>query len=104
MNPLDRIAHARVDEAVREGLFDDLALAGQPLPPDDATGVPQELRAAYRMLHGSGHLPEEMRLKKELLTLRDLLAAATDDAERDELERRLAAQTLRFEVLMERRR
>lgn len=103
MDLFQHIAEARIQEAVDAGFFDDLALAGQPLPGEDLCGVPAELRMAYRVLRNAGMLPEEMELKRELVHLRDLLAACTDEAEGQRLQRRITARSLRYQILMERR-
>ena len=73
MNPLDRLAEARIEEALREGAFEGVPGAGQPLPLDDLGGVPDDVRAGYLLLKGAGYLPPEMELKRETLRL-DLLA------------------------------
>jgi len=103
MNPLDRLAEARIEEALREGAFDGVPGAGQPLRLDDLTGVPEDVRGGYLLLKGAGYLPEEMELKRETLRLQDLLDACGDDGARAELRRRRDAARLRFELLMERR-
>lgn len=103
MNPLDRIAEERLKRAVEEGVFEDVAGMGAPLELEDLSRVPEDLRAVYLLLKGSGHLPEEMSLKMEILSLGDLIRACTDDGEARRLRERRSALTLRFSMLMERR-
>jgi Domain of unknown function (DUF1992) len=103
MNPLDRLAEARIEEALREGAFEGVPGAGQPLRLDDLTGVPDDVRGGYLLLKGAGCLPPEMELKRETLRLQDLLDACQDEGGRAELRRRRGAALLRFELLMERR-
>ena len=43
-------AEQRILEAQTQGVFDDLPGAGAPLKLDDDAMVPEELRAAYRIL------------------------------------------------------
>jgi hypothetical protein len=45
MNPLHRLAERKIEEAVREGLFDNLPGRGRPLVLEDLSRVPPELRA-----------------------------------------------------------
>jgi hypothetical protein len=104
MNPLDRTAEARIAEALERGELDDLPGAGRPLPPDDAEHLPDELRPAYRLLASSGALPEELELRKRIGSLSELVRCATEEHEERELRGRLTAATLRYELLMERRR
>lgn len=103
MNPLDRIAEARLQEAVERGELDDNPLAGRPLPLEDDSAVAPELRAAYRILKNAGYVPEEVELRKSALRLGDLIAACEDDGERRELQRRRTAELLKLELLLERR-
>ena len=103
MDPLHRIAETKMREAIENGAFDNLALKGKPLVLPDLSRVPQELRAGYSVLKSAGYLPEEMELKKEILTLQDLLDACRNDGEARVLRTRLSAKTLRFQLLMEKR-
>lgn len=90
MNFLDSLAETHIRSAAERGVFDDLPGAGRPLPEDDARKVPPELRAGYRLLKNSGHLPPEVEQAREIRELRDLLAVAdSDSAEADRATRRL---------------
>lgn len=103
MDAFDRLAESRIEEALREGLFDGVPGAGEPLRLDDLSGVPDDLRGAYLLLRGAGALPEELLLRREGLRLQALLDACRDEQGRAELRRRRDAALLRFELLMERR-
>ena len=103
MNPLDRIAEERLEEAIREGVFDDLPGHGKPLELEDLSKVPDDLRAGYMLLKGSGYLPIEMELKKEILTLDDLLRSCRDQEEITRLRKKRSLLALRFAMLMEKR-
>jgi hypothetical protein len=87
---LDQIAEARIQEAVERGEFDKLPGAGQPLRLDDDGHVPQELRAAYRLLKNAGFVPPEVELRREISKAEDLLACAQDAGERGRAARRLS--------------
>lgn len=104
MNPLDRIAEARITEAIEKGVFDDLPGRGKPLALEDLSRLQPELRAGYLLLADTAYLPEEMELEKGLLRLDDLIAACADDEEAAQLDERRTKLALRFEILMERRR
>jgi hypothetical protein len=103
MDFLRRLAEEKIQEAIRKGEFDNLPGAGKPLPPDDLEHVPEELRMSYKLLKNAGFLPEEMQLRKEMLTLSDLLAACRDDTERTKLQKELSLKKLRYETLMSQR-
>lgn len=50
----DLIAERKIAEAFARGEFDDLPGAGRSLELDDDTLVPEDLRAAYRILKNAG--------------------------------------------------
>lgn len=101
---LERLIEQRIEEARRDGQFDDLPGAGKPLDLGGDEGVPAELRAAYRMLRTSGCLPREMEVKKELEARRAELEAAVDPAEVERLTRRVSELALQLSLLLERHR
>jgi len=98
------IVEARIRDAIARGDFDDLAGKGQPLSLEDLSAVPEDLRAGYLLLKNAGVLPEEMQIRKEMVTLEALLDACADPRERTRLRRDLNWKMIRFQVLMERRR
>jgi hypothetical protein len=91
------IAEQKLAEAAREGAFDHLPGAGKPLPADDAALVPEELRAAYRILKNAGFVPPEVEARREAAALRRLMGQTTDDAER----RRAAVRLALIEAALE---
>ena len=99
MNWIASVADEKIREAQLRGDFDNLPGKGKPLPPDDAAFVPDDLRGAFKMLKNAGLLPEEMQLRKDMLTLSDLLAVCRDEPERKRLQSELSAKKLRFRAL-----
>lgn len=97
------IAEEKIAEAIREGAFDNLPGFGKPLELEDDSRVPEDLRAAYRLLKNAGMLPEEMQLRKELVTLERLIAACRDEGERNRLKAEWSAKHLRYRMLAESR-
>lgn len=97
MSLLDQLADAHIEAAADRGAFDDLPGAGKPLPPDDARGVPPELRAGYRLLKNAGYLPPELEAQRELRHVEDLLAEAVPESSQAQtLQRRLRWIELRL--------
>lgn len=90
MSLLDDLAERHIRDAVERGEFDDLPGRGKPLRLDDDSMVPPELRAAYRLLKNSGHLPPELELSREIRSVEDLLRASTSADERSRAHRRLS--------------
>ena len=95
------IANEKIREAQLRGEFDNLPGAGKPLPEDELRGVPEELRIGFKLLKDAGMLPEEMQLRKDMVTLGDLLLACRDEEEKVKLLSQLNAKKLRYRVLME---
>jgi hypothetical protein len=99
MDFLERIAEEKIREAIERGEFDDLPHAGKPLPLEPAGFVPEDLRLAYKLLKDAGFLPPELELRKEILSLKELLSTVDDDEERRKLGRRINDLVLRLNLL-----
>lgn len=82
MDFAQRLSEERIKKAMDNGAFEGLSGFGKPLPKDDAAHVPEELRMGYRMLKNAGFAGEETALKKELMTVKDLLHSSIDGEER----------------------
>ncbi len=104
MDIITIIAEGKIQEAMREGEFDNLPGRGKPLRLEDLSHVPEDLRAAYTILKNNGILPEEIQLKKDIVTLQELINCCYEEEEKQVLKRKLNEKVLRFEMLMEKRR
>ena len=89
MDFFERIAENRIQEAIEAGVFDDLRGKGQPLRLEDESHIPPELRMAYKILKNADCLPPELEVRKEIVTLQDLVAGLEDEAEKLKQMRRL---------------
>ena len=98
-----RIAEEKIREAMKNGEFDNLPGFGKPLEIEDLSRIPEELRLGYLLLKNAGYVGEEAELRKELLTLEDLLRCCEDDEEKRELEKKWTEKQLRFAELMKKR-
>jgi hypothetical protein len=84
---LRRIADRRIEEAMREGKFDNLAGAGKPLNLDP---MPAEENARMtwwmlRILHKNDFTPDEVRLRKSIEKLKEQLGVLQDVRKLDAL-------------------
>lgn len=86
---IDQLAEQKIAEARTNGEFDNLPGQGAPLQLDDDSMVPEELRAAWRLLKNSGFLPPEISLRREIATLDDMLAAAVSSEQQERLGKRM---------------
>ncbi|MEH6905945.1 DnaJ family domain-containing protein [Neobacillus drentensis] len=105
MDLFSRIVEDKIKEAIKNGEFDNLPGMGKPLNlKDDLPGMSAEMKMGYRMLKNAGYISDQVELRKELVTLNDLISAATDDKEIERLSEKLTCKQLQFEKVMEQRR
>ena len=99
---LEIIAEERIREAMARGEFANLPGSGKPLHLEDDVMIPEDLRVAYKILKNAGCIPPELELRKEILTLRDLLRTIEDDdAKRDKI-RELNYKLLKLGIMRRR--
>lgn len=95
---LDQWAERHINDAQRNGEFDNLPGQGEPLVLDDNSAVPEALRSGYRLLKNAGCLPPELEQRKQAVELSDLLKSIRREDERyQELSRRLALIELKLQ-------
>ena len=105
MDFLTRLAEDKILAAIERGELDNLPSAGKPLVFDTNPFVPEDLRLAYKVLKDAGYLPPEMELRREIVTLKSLLAAATDgdgDEEQARLVKEINRRVLRLNLMLKR--
>lgn len=94
----DQWAERHILDAMAKGEFDNLPGAGSPLVLDDDSGVPQELRVAYRILKNAGYVPAEIQDRKEAVDLQLLLKQVSENsADYIQAEKRLKVLRLRLQ-------
>lgn len=103
MSIIGILAEEKIQKALREGTFDDLPGKGEPQKFEDLSAVPEDLRVSYKVLKNAGYLPEELQIRKDLVTLNDLIRCCTDEEERIRLTGQLKAKKLQFNRLIEKR-
>ena len=86
---LEALAERHIGEAQARGELAGLPGEGRPLPDEDNALVPEELRAAYRLLKNAGLAPAELAPLTEIRDVEKLLQQARDDDERLRLLTRL---------------
>jgi hypothetical protein len=74
------LAEARIEQAIAQGMLDNLPGAGQPLVLADDRLVPEGLRVAYRILMNARCVPPEVEARREVAALVASLATLDDDA------------------------
>jgi len=94
----DLIAERKIAEALARGELDNLPGEGRPLELDDDALIPEELRAAYRILKNAGFVPPEVQALNDIATLeRFVNQQEVDAAARAKAVRKLSLLRTRIE-------
>ena len=99
---LEKIAEKKIREAIERGEFANLPGAGKPLRLEDDSMIPEDLRVAYKILKNAGCIPPELELRREIITLRDLLRSIEDDDDKREKIQELNSKLLKFNIITRR--
>src|SRR5690606_15717887 len=95
----NELIERRIDEARRQGAFEDLPGASRPLELDDDRLVPEELRVAHRILKNAGFVPPEVEALRDLDSmLRVAVDVADDSPQARRASRRLLALAMSLET------
>lgn len=82
MDIFQHLAEKKISQAIQEGTLRTDGWQNRPLPLDDDSLVPPDLRMAYKMLKNAGYLPPEVETRREIARLTDLISATTDENQR----------------------
>ena len=81
-NALYRIAEQKIAQAIEDGTLQTDSWKNKPLPLDDDSFVPNDLKMAYKILKNSGFVPPEVETRKDIHKLEDLIRNTEDEHER----------------------
>ncbi|MFP3982940.1 MAG: DnaJ family domain-containing protein [Desulfurivibrionaceae bacterium] len=93
-----RIAEQRISKAIDDGTLDFSRWKDKPLPKDDDSSVPPELRMAYKVLKNAGYLPPELEDKKEVKRLEELINRTDDEHVKVKQMRKLSVLLAKIEA------
>ena len=82
MNFWEKLAEERIQQAAREGAFENLPGQCQPLALEEDSHINPELRLAYKALSMAGYVAPEVELRREINHTHDLLRSAPDEKAR----------------------
>lgn len=82
MFAFQKIIEKRIQDAHKNGDFDDLPGKGKPIDFEDDRHIPEDLRLTYKILRNADCLPPELQLKKEIRTMEDMLDDIPDEKEK----------------------
>jgi hypothetical protein len=95
----EKIVEQRIKEAMEKGEFDNLPGKGKPLPIEDDSHVPEDLRLAYKLLKNADCLPPELLEKKEILQMEDMLTTIPDEKERYKLIKKINYKIMKLNAM-----
>jgi len=96
-----QIALEKIEEAIKNGEFENLAKQGQPVDLSALASVPPEMRAAYTIIKNSGLVPEEVQLLKEIAELKEKINCCTDPEQNSALIKKLRETELKYQLRLE---
>ncbi len=76
------IAERRIQQAMKDGAFDNLQGKGKPLVFEDDSMIPPDLRMAYKILKNAGFIPPAIQNEREIQHALDMLDQMNDERER----------------------
>ncbi|MBU0995545.1 MAG: DUF1992 domain-containing protein [Proteobacteria bacterium] len=85
----EKIVEERILKAQKNGDFDNLEGTGKPIHYEDETGIPEDLRLAYKILKNAGCIPPELETSREIRQTEDLLKCQPDTKEKYRLMKKL---------------
>ena len=94
-----KIVEERIRKAQLKGEFENLEGQGEPLRVEDTSGIPEDLRMAYKILKNAGCLPPEIEAKKEIVKTEELLTDINDAAEQYRLLNKLNFLIMKMNTL-----
>jgi len=104
MDIIWRIAEDKIRESIKNGEFSSLPGFGKPLELEDLSHIPEDLRMGYLMLKSAGYVAEEADLRKELMTIEDLIRCCEDEEKKEILQKKLNEKLLRLNMLMKKKK
>jgi hypothetical protein len=97
------VSDNKIKEAIKDGEFNNIPGMGKPLKEDDLSHVPENLRMGYRMMKNAGMIEDEGALKKEMMTIDDLISKCYDNEERVKLHQLKSEKQLRLDQITKKR-
>jgi hypothetical protein len=102
MDFLASIAERRIKEAMERGDFDHLPGKGKPIVQEDLSGVPEELRMAYKIMKNAGCIPPEVELTNEVASLRRMVLTMDEGEDKKRRVRELNFKLMKLEMMRKR--
>jgi len=102
--PFERVAQLRLQQAIEDGLLENLPNRGERLDFGEYFAMSEDVRVAYSILKNANCVPEEVEIRQEIAALERVKAATRSPDERRALDHRIAGLALRLDLLRDRAR
>ena len=99
MFSFQKIIEKRIQEAQKRGDFDNLPGKGKPIPIEDDSHIPEDLRLAYKILKNANCVPPEIQLKKDIRKMEDMLENMSDEKETYRLIKRINFKIMQLNTM-----
>ena len=100
----DKIVEELIKKAQERGEFDNLPGKGKPIDLSAYFEMPEDVRVAQSLLKNAGFQSREVELLNEIVELRQILAAVTEEKRKRELEKQIREKQVEFSLLIERQK
>ena len=91
------IAERRIAQAIEDGTLQTDRWRNKPLPLDDDSFVPNDLKMAYKILKNSGFVPPEIETRKDIHKLEDLIKQTEDEHQRVKQMKKLSVLLMKLD-------
>ncbi|MBS2967742.1 DUF1992 domain-containing protein [Metabacillus sp. KIGAM252] len=95
-------AEDKIKKAIKDGEFENLQGMGKPLKLEDLSGIPENLRMAYKVMKNAGMLTES-DIKKELMTIDHLISRASSEEEHCDLRAKRLKKEYELDKILKKR-
>ena len=92
------IAERRISQAIEDGTLNIEQWKNKPLPSDNDSFVPDDLKMAYKILKNSGYVPPEIETRKEIRNLEDLISKTEDEHQRVKQIKKLSVLLMKLDA------
>jgi len=100
----EQLAEQKIEEAIRNGAFDDIIGKDIKLDLDGYLATPEHLRMSHTMLKSNGYVPPEVEMMQRIHDLEQQLLKCDDERQEVRLEREIQFKKTELAMAMDRMR
>ena len=98
----EQLAEQRIEQAIQDGLFDDLSGSGVAIDLDGYLATPSHLRMCHSLLKSGGHVPAEVELMQSIHHMETILTNSEDPRQSKALQLQISHKKAELAMAMER--